>query len=125
MPLMQRRKNFMNVCLDVLLSLRANSGIDQWRFGTWAGVRAEQTNVCAVQPWGNPSFLSTLHSWNWVRGWEVLIPRLHLFGWDHYHFLFVLLVKFQCICVYLLFPHLKDENQTDLKMSPASCSSEL
>lgn len=112
-------------CLDVLFSHWANSSLGQEGFGTWAQVRAEQSSVCAVQPQGNPPSSSTLHSWNWVRGREVLRPRLHLSGWDHYNFLFVLQVKFQCICVCLLFPHIKDKNQTDLKMSPASYSSEL
>lgn len=123
MSLIQRRKNIMNVFLDVLLSHWAHSGFGQEGFAP--ELRWGQRSVWAVQPQGNPSSLSTLHNWSWVRGWEVLRLRLHLSGWDHSHFLFVLQVKFQCICVCLLFPHVKDKNQTDLKMSLASYSSEL
>lgn len=128
MSLIRRRNKQDHECLLECVA-RMLSKLCCWpgvlrRSGLW--VSGEQSNACVVQLQGNPSSLSTLESQSWVRrGGKVWDREPISLDGQYQHFLSVLPVEFQCISHYLFFHHLSDKNQTDLKTSPAPCSTEL
>lgn len=84
MSLIQKRNKEDQECLlewvaSMLSKLCYRPGV-LWHSGLQ--VSGEQSNTCIVQVQGNPSSLSTMKSWNWVRRGEGLRPRPHLSGWE-------------------------------------------
>ena len=84
MSLIQRRNKQDHECLLACVA-RMLSKLCYWPGVLWHSglqVSGEQSNTCIVRLQGNPSSLSTLKSWNWVRRGEGLRPRPHLSGWE-------------------------------------------